>query len=58
MRTVATDAHAELSQLNVIFERGEVMLEMQVPARPGDLRRIVAACIGSLWVLPFRAGHA
>jgi len=46
MKTISLDVHAELSQLSVVSEHGEVLLEMQVPTRAGDLRRIVSGVPG------------
>jgi transposase len=46
MKTVALDVHADVSQMAVVTKDGEVLLEMQVPTRPEDLRRVVAGIPG------------
>ena len=46
MKTVALDVHADVSQLALVTKDGEVLLEMQVPTRPEELRRFVAGIPG------------
>ena len=46
MKTVALDVHADVSQLALVTKDGEVLLEMQVPTRPEELRRVVAGISG------------
>ncbi len=46
MKTVALDVHADVCQLALVTKDGEVLLEMQVPTRTEDLRRVVAGIPG------------
>ena len=46
MKTIALDVHAEVSQLALVTKDGEVLLEMQVPTRAEELRRVVAGIPG------------
>ena len=46
MKTVALDVHADVCQLALVTKDGEVLLEMQVPTRPEELRRVVAGIPG------------
>jgi predicted NBD/HSP70 family sugar kinase len=38
MKTVALDVHTEWCQMAVISPEGEVLIELQVPTKPEDLR--------------------
>ena len=46
MKTVALDVHTEWSQMAVISPEGEVLVEIQVPTKPEELRRAVAGILG------------
>jgi len=46
VKTIALDVHADLSQLALVTKDGEVMMEMQVPTRAEELRRIVGGIPG------------
>jgi hypothetical protein len=46
MKTIALDVHADLSQLALVTRDGEVLLEMQVPTRAEELRRVVGGIPG------------
>lgn len=46
MKIVSLDVHTEASQVAVISERGEVVLEMKVPTDPKTLRELVAGIPG------------
>ncbi len=58
MKTVALDVHADVTQLAIVTEHGEVLLEMQVRTRPEELRRIVAGIAGPKRVVFPRARRA
>ncbi len=52
MKIVALDVHSECSQMTVASEEtGEVLLELKVPTRPEDLRRVVGGIPGPKRVL-------
>jgi transposase len=46
MKTISLDVHAEVSQMSVTTERGEILLEMPVESKPAALRRIVSGIPG------------
>ena len=46
MKTIALDVHTGQSQMDVVSEDGEVLLERQVATEPAELRRAVEAISG------------
>ncbi len=46
MKTVALDVHTGRSQMAVISEEGEVLIELQVATEPDELRRVVRGVPG------------
>ena len=46
MKTVALDVHTGRSQMAVISEEGEILIELQVATEPGELRRVVSGVAG------------
>ena len=46
MKTVTLDAHTERSQMAVISEHGEILIELQVETTPEELRRVVSGVPG------------
>jgi transposase len=46
VKTVALDVHTEWSQMAVISPQGEVLIELQVPTKPEELRRVVSGIPG------------
>jgi len=46
MKTIALDVHTVQSQMDVVSEDGEVLLERQVETDPEELRRAVVAIPG------------
>jgi hypothetical protein len=46
MKTVTLDAHTERSQMAVISEHGEILIELQVETTPEKLRRVVSGITG------------
>ena len=46
MKTVTLDAHTERSQMAVISEHGEILIELQVETTPEELARVVSGIPG------------
>ena len=46
MKTIALDVHSKLSQMAVVTEDGEVLLELQVATTADELRRVVSGVGG------------
>jgi len=51
MKTIALDVHSRFSQMTVVSEHGEQLLELQVATTAKELRRVVAGVGGEKQVV-------